>query len=205
LSLFTYKDSADTIGNNSLNGTTKSIEETQERINNLLPPEDFFRFGVYRKVTDMSSDVQVNSENVREEKWEVFGLVFLSKAEPFLPLPTSSSAAQSPTVIEESQLPSVQVFTLGYMFLKDSWGFGYATEAVAGVLSEFRGIVSSAAGTTAATPMFVQAIVSPNNPASLRVMQKIGATNLGIKDWKERKFLAGAWQDGKTVTFGMYL
>ncbi len=56
---------------------------------------------------------------------------------------------------------------LGYMLAQDSWGQGYASEAVNGVLEALR-------GSEVAKPFDLHAGVDLDNPASRRVLEKAG-------------------------------
>lgn len=58
---------------------------------------------------------------------------------------------------------------VGYVFSRDAWGFGYATEAVRALLAEAH----------ACAPLSVFASVHPHNAASMHVLEKCGFTRDG--------------------------
>ena len=58
----------------------------------------------------------------------------------------------------------------GYVFAKDAWGKGYATEAVRGVIEVARGI----------GVVRLYALCHPDNSASRRVLEKCGFAREGI-------------------------
>lgn len=86
---------------------------------------------------------------------------------------------------------------IGYSFASEHWGKGYATEAVAGILREiWRGAAKGKFGTLPKEAddnvhkgkEYIKATTHPENKASGRVLEKVGAVSLGIKevdDWSQ--------------------
>ncbi len=73
---------------------------------------------------------------------------------------------------------------LGYLVVRPAWGRGYATEIAAGLLELGFG------------PLGVHrciAHVDPENPASIRVLEKVGMRREGLL--REHKLLHGAWRN----------
>jgi RimJ/RimL family protein N-acetyltransferase len=90
------------------------------------------------------------------------------------------------------------------MFLPDSWGKGYATEALKAVLESCQKDGSLWAPFS---KVYVRAIVNEENPASMRVMDKVGMAEKGVYEWHgEKLFLAGEWRtEDRLHIYGMYL
>jgi RimJ/RimL family protein N-acetyltransferase len=68
---------------------------------------------------------------------------------------------------------------LAFMFLPIAWGKGYATESVEAAFESCRRARSF---WTPFSKLYVRAIVNEGNPASLRVMEKVGMTKSGVYD-----------------------
>ncbi|KAJ9499634.1 hypothetical protein LTR99_000264 [Exophiala xenobiotica] len=134
----------------------------------------------------------------------------LTSLPPLPPTTTTTTTTTKPLTLE-----------LAYMFLPKSWGRGYATESVNAV---FASCQRAAGATQHATPtptptqhatptppathlglssfwspftsILVRAIVNQGNPASMRVMHKVGMTKTGVYELTDRRvFLAGEWRD----------
>lgn len=110
---------------------------------------------------------------------------------------------------EDLTLPAAAAVTtltieVGYMFLPIGWGKGYATESVQAVFE----CCKRAQNFWAPFPkLYVRAIVNDGNPASRRVMDKIGMIHKGIYNWTgEAIFIGGEWREQSDLhIYGMHL
>ena len=72
-------------------------------------------------------------------------------------------------LVEGAELQSIPTLHIGYLFAQDAWGRGYATELVAGILEAAKN----------GSPVCFIGGVAKTNPASARVLQKLG---FGMQD-----------------------
>lgn len=129
---------------------------------------------------------------------EFIGLVNLASLDANgLPLPADLGLPTTPST-------TTLTAELGYNFLPSGWGKGYATESVNAVLEACR---CKKSFWSPYSKLFVRAIVNEDNPASGRVMDKVGMEKKGVYHWTGKAvFLAGRWQEKSTVfIYGMYL
>jgi RimJ/RimL family protein N-acetyltransferase len=99
--------------------------------------------------------------------------------------------------------PALLIMELGYQYLPPAWGKGYAGEALNAVFEactrrkEFWGPYEK---------VYCRVIVNDGNPASMRVMQKMGMRETGVYKWTGKMFLAGKWRyEDDLHIFGRYL
>jgi GNAT superfamily N-acetyltransferase len=90
--------------------------------------------------------------------WEAAGVITLLATKS---VPSTSGQAQ--------RSESYVALELGYLFIPEVWGKGFATESLAAVLDAYRG-----AAVTMGLPQDVRADVHALNKGSLRVMEKLG-------------------------------
>jgi RimJ/RimL family protein N-acetyltransferase len=100
---------------------------------------------------------------------------------------------------------------LGYMFLPNDWGRGFAAEAASAVLESFKDNTSWWArderdGSPVKKQLWVHSVIGVRNPRSIRVAEKIGLQKMGVQAWEgEKVFLGGDWQECKVLICGKML
>ena len=122
-----------------------------------------------------------------------------------MPPPPSISGSVMDTKDEAELSPdvSIQTVILGYMFLPEFWGQGYATESCKALLSHYR---SSASKVDGPKLIYVEAGVDSGNARSLHVLEKLQFQKIGFKEMEGPKlFLAGAWRENGFLVYGRYL
>lgn len=100
----------------------------------------------------------------------------------------------------DGTVKTLNLRTLGYSFLQKAWGKGYATETAKAMLGAYVEGVKEKKDKEA---IYIEAIWSPENVASGKVLGKLGFKQLGYKE-EERVWLAGDWRYGYNVS-GLYL
>lgn len=106
--------------------------------------------------------------------------------------------------IAASDTPQTVIVELGYAFLPQAWGKGYATESLNAALDTCR---RATAFWEPYEKVYIRVIVNTLNPPSLRVMAKIpGMVEKGMFQVDRRVWLAGEWREHHDLhIFGMYL
>jgi RimJ/RimL family protein N-acetyltransferase len=145
----------------------------------------------------LDSDEKLQPSKREQKPTEFIGLVTLASLEgKNLALPESLTIPAADAV-------TTHTVELAYMFLPTGWGKGYATESVNAV---FQVCKSATAFWAPFSKVYVRAIVNEGNPASLRVMEKIGMKKRGIYEWTGKIWLAGGWRYKDNLhIFGMHL
>ncbi|KAJ4333371.1 hypothetical protein N0V87_007662 [Didymella glomerata] len=129
-------------------------------------------------------------------------ITIISLPDYHLPLPPH-------LVIPKPQESTTLVTELAYSFLPSSWGRGYATESLSAVLNAVRSPTSSAFWAPW-DKVWMRVIVNKRNPASMRVMRKLGGKGVvekGLYEWKgEKIFVGGEWRtEDDLYIFGAWL
>lgn len=93
---------------------------------------------------------------------------------------------------------------LGYAFFEAAWGKGYATEAGRAIVGAYEASVAEEKA-KGEQEFYIEATWDKDNPASQKVLQKLGFSVVGWKEETERVFLAGAWRDPGIWVYGKYV
>jgi hypothetical protein len=179
---------------NSIYGVSKSLEDTIKVAERMVPvPDGNARYRAQFAVYERSSDDQKSGVN------NVIGLVgVLSPVLYGVPFPDHLTLPD-----EETSKKSILKMEMGYMFLPHSWGKGYCTEAVEGILQAYK------IATNFWKPyegVYFHVCVGEDNLASAQVAKKAGFDLLGLHEWDgEHVLLAGALRPPRIKVFGMLL
>jgi RimJ/RimL family protein N-acetyltransferase len=178
----------------SISGRSKTLEDTEKTIQNLLPTPG--RYRVTYAIHEIDTTLDVSGEEHQARFIGTVSIRSLGGAND-LALP----ADLFPSSISSSGVLSVEI---SYQFLPTAWSRGFATESVTAVLSACRQAKSFWAPFEG---VYVRAIVNAENPASLGVMRKSGMGDLGLWQWTgEKVWLAGEWRDQSDLfIWGMWL
>lgn len=188
-------------------GQAKSIEDTEKATKGILPSnegeENTYRvaYAVHKVLgsISVSAEGEPQPEEQGKESAEFVGLVTLKSLDA-----TSSLALPEDLTLPVAAAATTLTVELGYSFLPTAWGKGYATESVEAV---FEACKRARYFWTPFSKLYVRAIVNEDNPASLRVMDKIGITKRGVYEWTGKAiFIAGEWRERDSLhIFGMHL
>lgn len=178
----------------------KTVHEAQEYMREILPAIDSENsskryqvpYAVHR-ITSSSRSSPSKSDAASET--EVLGLAML-KASSSVPI---SDTLGVKTDIEHDILR----LEIGYMFLPQAWGKGYASEACVAILDACRRCKPFFAP---CTKLYVEGFVSNDNPASVRVLEKAGLKFVGVNEWEDEPvWLAGKWRGPSGLLYGNWI
>lgn len=177
----------------------KTIDDTRKTNTGLPVDENGVRQhrGVYfvHKILETNSGNKNALKEVGSEQTKLVGRVSF-RAKKTLPLPANFTV---PSGLETGVL----CLEVGYCLLAAGWGQGFATEALVAVLGSLK---SATAFLSPFTKLYVEGIVSHENPRSIRVLEKAGMKSLGMYAWEgERVFLNGAWREPCVLVYGQWL
>ncbi|KAK7181920.1 hypothetical protein DPSP01_009517 [Paraphaeosphaeria sporulosa] len=190
----------------SLHGRTNTVEESQAWFTEHLEKFDTILYMVFVRFSADGAELPFPGE--------VIGNVGLRTQADGASLPPFSRACaapvsdQAPTDPSKPPLSDLEVEkplnlrSIGYSFLQKAWGKGYATEAARAVLEAYQ------EGTREVREKgdevyYVEAIWGDGNPASGRVLGKLGFREIGYRK-EEKVWLAGDWRSGYYVS-GWYV
>ena len=176
----------------SIHGISKSFEDTERFSKNVLPTTvkegetKSYRiaYAVHELLPTSGNDA-VNKEDIPTR---FVGIITVKTLGP------QGLVIRSDILPPSTSEPGCLVVEMGYSYLPSAWGKGYATDAVKATMEACK------RGKTFWEPydrVFVRAIVSPENPASQRVMAKSGMKELGMHFWDgkgEAIFVGGKWR-----------
>jgi RimJ/RimL family protein N-acetyltransferase len=183
----------------SLAGPCKSLEETEKVVAGALLALSTTRTStqsahrVFYAVHELLSMPDTN-----EPATKFIGTVLLRTLE-------DGGLELSPPLVPALSSPSNKFLTLelAYQFLPAAWGKGYAGESINAV---FEACTRKKAVWQPYERVYCRVIVNAGNPASLRVMRKLGVREMGIYKWMGKIWLAGGWRfEDDLHIFGKWL
>ncbi|KAK2768303.1 hypothetical protein FQN54_000156 [Arachnomyces sp. PD_36] len=188
----------------SIKGQAKSIEDTENSLKRSLPSDEERYRAIYAvhmildAPTSSSDEIEPQPSENGEKPTRFIGLVTLKSLDGGnLPLP------------EDLTLPAADAITtliteIAYSFLPIGWGKGYATESLKAVLESCKKAKEFWAPFS---KVFVRALVNEGNPASQRVMEKVGMEKKGVFHWSGKPvFIAGEWrEEDRLYIYAMHL
>ncbi|KAF2785955.1 hypothetical protein K505DRAFT_319211 [Melanomma pulvis-pyrius CBS 109.77] len=99
---------------------------------------------------------------------------------------------------------SLNFRVMGYSFFESAWGKGYATEAGSALIASYAAFRATAKETEGGCS-YIEASVDQDNPASMKVLVKLGFKEVGLKIAPEKVFLAGDWRGPGYWIYGQYV
>ena len=190
---------------NSLHGKTTTLESSRDWMVTQLKDFDNYLYAIHTK-----------SDSHRNASSTLIGSCGLRIQGDLEHLP---SPLQTPHLVfsshkRDSPTPPkpISFRTLGYAFFESAWGKGYATETISALMTSFKSLQSSARERAKEEGKeevwtFVKAEVDDENPASHKVMNKLGFENMGkaVVEGGERIFLGGQWRDPVYWVYGKWV
>lgn len=159
-----------------------------------------FAYAVHKVLEPMSASVEGEPQSAEQEKksTEFIGLV------TFKSVDGSSLALPEDLTLPVAAATTTLTVEVAYLFLPMGWGKGYATESIK---AAFESCKRAQCFWTPFLKLYVRAIVNECNPASLRVMEKVGMMKRGVYEWTGKAtFLAGEWRERDSLhIFGIHL
>jgi RimJ/RimL family protein N-acetyltransferase len=163
----------------SLHGTNSTLQESQDFLVEHLTKYNAFLYCIFSKVSSTGTSL--------EEPGELLGQMVLGQKGPTLPPPPPPNASQVSKPLNHR--------TLGYAFRKSAWGKGYASEASRALIDAYLAYIEEEKK-KGKELFFVEGTWGPKNPASGRVLTKLGMKEVGAKvEELGPVFLGGEWQD----------
>lgn len=185
----------------SMHGMCKTIEDTRDYLlQHVLPiqgeEQDQRKHRVAYVVHKLRTDDKTTHDGKTESKPEELLGVVTFRPSQGIPLTDDFTVDDKPGT-------GVLKLVMGYMFLPSAWGKGYATETLGAALGACK------RSTNFWFPwkkVYFEGFVSPDNPASMRVMEKSGTKHVGTFVWEgEPVFLAGAWRECKVNVYSCWI
>jgi hypothetical protein len=147
-------------------GRAKQPEDTQKALQRYVPglADSADDIGRYRigYIIHKRSTKELTNEDTTAQRSEVIGLVSMGPNQVFQ-LPENLTVLSGPET-------GVLLIEGGYQLLPEAWNQGYATEALEATLSAFRRAKSH---WFPYKKVYMQAIASPDNPASCRFVMSL--------------------------------
>jgi RimJ/RimL family protein N-acetyltransferase len=189
----------------SLRGKTTTLESSRDWMVTQLKDFDNYLYAIHTK-----SDLH------RDAPGTLIGSCGLRIQGDLEHLP---SVPQNPHLVFSSHekdphtpLKPILFRTLGYALFESAWGKGYATETISALMASFKILQSSVRERAKEEGKedvwtFVKAEVDDGNPASKKVMDKLGFENMGKAVVEDGKmiFLGGQWRDPVYWVYGRWV
>lgn len=179
-------------------GPTKSLEEAAEFAHTLLPSTSgentqyTISYAVHRRVERNVSATEGVGAGQAANDYEVIGIV---KLKPGMTVPLQDNITRRTD--PESGFLRLEI---GYLFLPIAWGKGYATESCRAVIEACE---RSRSHFTPFTSLYIEGVVGPGNPASMKVLEKAGLKQVGLNKWDGPAiWLAGAMRPPEVWVYG---
>jgi RimJ/RimL family protein N-acetyltransferase len=181
----------------SLHGKCHTLEESQAWMKTHKSTFDSTTYAVFEK-KDPSSN------NTLSPPGNLVGMVLLRKVDqptlpPFPPPSTFTSTTPFP-----SDPSNLNIRSIGYAFFQSAWGQGYATEASKAVITAYSESIAKQKDDNGEL-FFLEGCWNVENPASEKVLGKLGFMEVGWKDTPGKQFLAGAWRGPGYWVWGTYV
>jgi RimJ/RimL family protein N-acetyltransferase len=171
----------------SLYGPSKTLEETEQILKNILPVVAGEGEKQIYRVAYLVHEVTPPSATAPNPPPRFIGLVTLRSLSP-------DETASHPR-LGHASTPTTLSLEIAYMFLPESWGRGYATESITAIFDACK-TAEARAFWAPFENVYVRAIVNDENGPSQRVMEKCGMGKPEIIEFKGgRFFIAGKWRE----------
>ena len=177
----------------SLYGPQKTLAEAQKFLRTLLPNDEGENtkyqviYAVHRILDNGSSPSDTSKDS------QIIGLCTLK--------PNMTVPIHDHMTTKTNKETGVLRLEIGYQLLPEFWGRGYATEACIALLEACR---LSRPHFAPFTSLYIDGVVSPDHPASMKVLEKAGLKQIGLNKWEgEPVFLAGGMRDPVVWIYGI--
>ncbi|KAJ3479156.1 hypothetical protein NLG97_g8390 [Lecanicillium saksenae] len=154
-------------------GPCKTLEESKAWMAGIVPipmPTNKIRVS-YFVLYAVGNEGLIHPTSVDETQWKMGGVITL--------LPTDFKLGSEPDARIRGPDDPYPAVELGYLFLPETWGQGFATESVQAVLDIYRRDI---APSHALFPREIQANALAENAGSRRVLEKTGFKEVGQFD-----------------------
>ncbi|KAF2115093.1 GNAT domain-containing protein [Lophiotrema nucula] len=186
----------------AIHGKCKSFEDSRALMIEHMTTMDSITYAVFVKPNSTST-----STNDEEPGEHIGSIGFRTHDEIMHPPPPPPKSATEVSAQIEADITAPSPFNfriLGYSFFESSWGHGYATEALSALISAYS---KMKAEENPNQLNYLEAGVSHENPASMRIVEKLGFEQVGWKSypdpvwlgWPARWVYGGHWVYGKYV------
>ncbi|KAF1918937.1 GNAT domain-containing protein [Ampelomyces quisqualis] len=166
----------------SLYGPSKTPQDTEKALQNILPPPPVAGEEPPHRVPYAVHELVQGTQG---KETAFIGLITLRSL--------SEAETQHPPRSTHASTPSTLSLELAYMFLPGFWGRGYATESISAVLNACGN--APRALWAPWEKVLVRAIVNDENSASQRVMEKCGMVDKEVLEFEGgRFFIGGKWR-----------
>ncbi|KAF2006739.1 hypothetical protein P154DRAFT_542081 [Amniculicola lignicola CBS 123094] len=181
----------------SMHGKCHSLEESRDWMIQHRTKWDNQFYAILLKPQTQSPRATPGDQ--ASEPGELIGSISIRLSPSFPPVP-SLSPRFPPNV---SSTTPLDFRFIGYAFFRRYWGNGYATEAGRAVVPKYAEWRKNTRKDGEIS--YLESQVDVPNPASGRVMEKLGFEKVGLKETKEKVFLGGEWLEGSYWVYGLFV